>query len=245
MKILSVEGILKFASYRNKYDLLSNNIARKIFEMIKNNYENKANIKESFYEEIENNNDKMEQYTIDVSVKFNTGINRKIQIDSKFDYPYGQVEPIIDIKILLNKDFTKQDIERSYWWIYDSVRHEYEHFDKYLDNFLPDEEYYKTIQSLDKLNLQDIEKAKLIARYVLNPAEIDSYAKSIMYVAKKRKIPYGFVINDIIERALFSKEINENMRNNKEIVDIMNQIKEGLSKQIQIRYPKVTLRRDF
>lgn len=248
MKILSAKttlvGILKTASFRNKYDLFSNIVSRKIFEMVKDKLLSKTNFKDSFCEKEE---DSQEEYTIDFYVKFNDAYDNKIDVKSKFYYPDKQTEPFIDIRIYLRMDFAENDFERLHWYLYESVRHEYEHFNKYIRGFWPDKRYDEIILSLNTLNLSDIEKAKLISELMLHSIEIDSYAKSIMYVAKKRKIPYGYVIQDILHRLFFNndKNIEKRMLQNQDVNKIIEEIKNKLVGRIRNIFPSVVLRDPF
>jgi len=241
VKISSIDSILKFASFRNKYDLLSNNVARNIFEAIKLKISNRFSFKDSFYEKGD------EEYTIDYLVKFVDKDDIKADIKAKFYYPDNKTEPYIDIKIYIGLNFSEQDLERLYWQLYESIRHEYEHFDKYSKGFWPDEEYNKTVASLDSLNLQDIDKVNLISKYILDPIEIDSYAKSTVYVAKKRKTPYGNVIDDILDRSLFgnNENIKKRMLENQEICRIISDIKDKLVERVKKLFPAIVLKDSF
>ena len=243
MKILTIENILKFASFRNKYDLLSNNVARKIFDSIKEKYLNRINTKDSFFEKDEDG----KEYTVDFFVKFIDSIDIKREVKARFYYPEGQTEPFIDIRILVGLNFSKQDFERLYWYLCESIRHEYEHFDGYKKGLWPDEEYIKTMLSLDKMNLSDVERIKLVSKYMLDPIEIDSYAKSIMYVAKKRKTPYGQVVQDVLNRVLFNNDenIKNRMTQNQAINTIINGIEKRLVDRIKEVFPAVVLKDSF
>ena len=241
MNILSIENIIKCVAFRNKYDLLSNDVAKKIFDVIKNNYGTRTNAKDSFYEKQE------EEYVVDYLIQFVNRDDIKTNIKARFYYPDEITDPYVDINICIGLNFTEQDLERLYWKLYESIRHEYEHFNKYLKGFYPDQEYDKLVEALDNLNLSDIEKAQIAAKYILDPIEIDSYAKSIMYVAKKRKIPYLYVIEDVIDRVIFSndKDIKNRMLKNKEIGIIMEDVRGGLVGRINKIYPATVLRDEF
>ena len=104
MNILTVEKILRIAAYRNKYDLLSNNVAKKIFEAIKSNYQSRINIGDSFFYELDEDN--KEEYTVDFFVKFINSKDIKRDVKAKFYYPGGKVEPYIDVKIMIGLNFT-------------------------------------------------------------------------------------------------------------------------------------------
>jgi len=243
VKILTIENILKFASFRNKYDLLSNNVARKIFDSIKEKYLNRINTNGSFFEKDED----CKEYTIDFFVKFIDSTDMKREVKARFYYPEGKTEPFIDIRILIGLNFSKQDFERLYWHLYEFIRHEYEHFDGYKKGLWPDEEYIKTMLSLDKMNLSDVERIKLVSKYILDPIEIDSYAKSIMYVAKKRKTPYGQVVQDVLNRVLFNNDenIKNRMTQNQAINTIINGIEKRLVDRIKEVFPSVVLKDSF
>lgn len=245
MNILTVEKILRIAAYRNKYDLLSNNVAKRIFEAIKSNYQSRINIGNSFL--YEQNEENKEEYFIDFFVKFINSKDIKRDIKAKFYYPEGKTEPYIDIKIMIGLNFSEQDMERLYWYLYESIRHEYEHFDKYARGFLPDEEYKRIVGALSKMNLSDVEKIKLISKYILHPIEIDSFAKSIMYVAKKRKIPYGHVIRDVLNRVLFNddEDVKNRMSQNQAINTMIDNIENKLTSRIKEIFPAVVLKNYF
>jgi hypothetical protein len=76
---------------------------------------------------------------------------------------------------------------------------------------------------------------------------MDSYVKSIIYVAKKRKVPYGQVIEDVLDRALFNnnEKIKQKMLENKEIQNIVQNIKTRLSEKIQQIFPRAVLKDSF
>jgi len=243
VKIYSIETALKIFAFRNKYDILSNKVASKIFGAIKNRIDNKINFEDSILDQ---------ECIIDFSVSFNKEYSKKMEVKAVFTCPFEKnneqgIEANIDIKIYLKADFAKHDLERLYYRIYEAVRHEYEHFDKYLKEEMPSDEYKEIFESLEKINLEDINKARLIAKYILDPIEIDSYAKSIMYIAKKRGIPYSAIIDDIIKRAMFSdnNDIEEKMNRNTEVVNLIKQVKDGLIKRIKEIYPTVILKDVF
>lgn len=242
--VKSIENILKIASFRNKYDLFSNNVAQKVFEMMQGKLLSKTNFKDSFCETEE---ETKEEYVVDFYVKLNDAYTKKIDIRSRFYYPDEKIEPYIDIRIYLGPDFSENDFERFHWFLYESIRHEYEHFDKYIKGFWPDNRYEQIISSLNELNLSDIEKARLISELMLHPIEIDSYVKSIMYVAKKRKIPYGHVIRDILNRLLFNndKNIEIRMTRKQEINQIINKTENRLIGRIREIFPAVVLKDPF
>lgn len=242
MHILSAEDIIKFSSFRNKYDLLSNSVARKIFEAVKQEFPNRNSFGDSFYE-----NQDGEDYIIDFFIKFVNRNDIKTDIKAGFYYPEENTDPYVDIKINIGLDFSQLDLERLYWKLYEVIRHEYEHFDKYLKGFYPDEQYSETIERLKQFNLNYVDKANLISQYMLDPIEIDSYARSIVYVAKKRKTPYAYVIDDILNRALFGsdEDVKRKMLENKEIGKIAENIKNGLAKRIRAIFPSIKLEDQF
>lgn len=248
MKIISLKTslirILKAASFRNKYDLFSNEISGKIFKIIKDKLSSKTNFKDSFHEKEE---ESKEEYAVDFYVKFSDTYDNKVDIKAKFYYSDQQTEPFIEIRIYLRTDFSENDFERFHWYLYECVRHEYEHFDKYIRGFWPDKRYDEIIESLNTINLSDTEKAKLISELLLHYIEIDSYAKSIMYVAKKRKIPYGYVIRDILNRLFFNndKNIKKRMLQNQEVSQIIDEIKNRLIERIRKIFPASVLRDPF
>lgn len=247
MNILSIEKIIRIAAYRNKYDLLSNDIAKRVFESVKGNYQSRINIGDSFY--YGQNEDTKEEYIVDYFVKFINSKDIKRNVKANFEYPDPEKNypATIDIKIVLGLSFSEDDMERLYWHLYEAIRHEYEHYDKYTQNLWPDEEYKKTIEALKNLNLPDMEKVKLVSKLILHPIEIDSFARSIMYVAKKRKISYGYVMRDILNRILFheDKNIKNRMLQNPEMKEMIDNVENRLINRIKEVFPAVVLRDPF
>ena len=189
----------------------------------------------------------VKEYIIDVRVVFDVNFEGNVYVNAKFNYPQDSTDAYVDVRIRFGRYFSEQDFERFHWFLYETIRHEYEHFNKYLKGFWPDDEYRKIVEDMKQLGLSDIEKAKVISRYMLHYIEIDSYVKSIIYVAKKRKVPCSSVIWDILDRFLFenNKATQERMMNNPEISQIVNDIKDGLLGKIQKIFPKAILSDSF
>jgi hypothetical protein len=221
MKIIKTDAqnIFKKIAFRNRYDLLANEATRDIFETIKNNYNDKRDIKKSF--EYRNTN-----YIIDLELSRGDLVDKKFNMQANFNPPdkETQTPPHITIIIVLANTFSEEDFERLNYTIYQFIRHEYEHF--YDWNILPDQEYYDNLRALQDMNLSLLERAKLVEKNVLSPYEITAYSRSVFYVAKKRKVRFQKVLWEALDIMFFgfSKKDQDIGRKDREIMDIYNNI---------------------
>lgn len=81
-----------------------------------------------------------------------------------------------------------------------------------------------------------------VKNYILNPIEIDSYARSIVYVAKKEKRSFRSVLENVILRTFFKND--ENIKGewckNPIVLKNVNNTIEALTKRIEEIYPRIT-----
>lgn len=213
-----MQDCLRLFAFRNKYDLQSNNIARKIFEMVRNN---------RFGEFSEGN------VWIEIAIH-----NFQNPTFENFHVSATTKNSNIYISIFLNNDFSSKDYQRFNFIIYDVLRHELEHFDKYIMGKYPDEEYVQLYNDLRSSHTNE-EHVEMIAQYILSDTEIDSYIKSIMYVAKKQKKSALDVVEQVIKRAFFgnNSELMKEMMENSKIVEIINKVRKALKDKLMEYYP--------
>lgn len=235
MKIILVgdKDIIRKIAFRNRYDLLANDASRDIFDIIKNNYLNKVDVQKSF--EYKNSN-----YVIDLYLSSGDLFNKAFDMDAHFYPPEEgtQLPPYIEMRIVLDNGFSEDNFEKLNYSIYQFIRHEYEHFYNCDKNVYPDKEYYDNLKLLQRPDLTDIERAKLIEKNVLHSHEIDSYAKSIVYLAKKRKIRFQQVLWETLDIMFFGfgdKERESGHRNVK-IMKIYENILWKLKERIEKIY---------
>jgi len=226
VQITSTKNILYKLTFRNKYDLLANNLSRNIFNLIKakNDSFNTVFVSSGFIIEL--------NVVSGVKIKLK---NNTFQIDAAFFYPESTTEkiPKIKINIVINVNFSPVDYQKFNYDLYEKVRHEYEHYDKYTVGFRLDNEYINTAWSLKRKQL-DIKRIELIKNHILSTTELDAYARSIVYIAKKRKVDYKQVIDEIINK-LFYHNNREKEIELKKIPDVIwneMQIKEKLEGRI-------------
>jgi hypothetical protein len=231
MRIIKTDAqnIFKKIAFRNRYDLLANEATRDIFETIKNNYQNTRESKESF--EYKNTN-----YIIDLKLSHDNLIDKKFDMRADFNEPdvKAQTPPYIEIRITLDYNFSKDDFERLNYAIYEFIRHEYEHFYSYDHDIFSSKEYYDNLRALQDMSLSLLERAKLVEKNVLDPYEIDAYARSVVYVAKKRKVRFQKVLWEALDIMFFGfSEKDQNLgRQNREIMNIYNNILDKTQERI-------------
>jgi len=81
----------------------------------------------------------------------------------------------------------------------------------------------------------------MVAQYILSDIEIDSYVKSIMYVAKKQNKSVLEVIEQVIKRAFFgnnSEFMKESLKND-ETKFIINNVRTVLREKLKEYYPNL------
>lgn len=222
MKVYKTKDILQDClmsfAFRNKYDVQSNDLVRKIFDRIKNNRTGEFS-EDGIWVEIS---------------------RQKIRKPTFENFYVGAITKNgrIYISIFLDKDFSEKDYQRMNFVLYEVIRHELEHFDKFVMGEKPDEEYVQLYNDLrSKHNIK--EHVELVAKYILSPTEIDSYVKSIIYVAKKQKKLAIEVIEMVIKRAFFGNDsvtMADALRD-MEIKVVVSGVREKLRGKIREYYP--------
>jgi len=176
--------LLKIA-YRNQYDVLSNVIVREIFQ--------KLIIAQEFFVMVEKENvivrvragknGKEDGKTTD-KTNFNFTINAhtRPQIDEMTEISIG-----VDFK----NGFSKNDYSSFNFSLYEAIRHEIERAHQFNIGKYPDESYKEKQDNMfinfttDANGLS--KHIQSVSDYISSNEEIESYARSIMYVAKKQK----------------------------------------------------------
>ena|GEM_PF-4020947 len=223
MKIIKTDALNIFQkiAFRNQYDLLANEATRDIFKTIKDNYRNTNDTKKSF--EYRNTD-----YFVDLELSHGNLIDKKFNVQANFNPPdkEAQTPLYINIIIVLDNSFSEEDFERLNYIVYQFIRHEYEHFYDCDKNVLPDQEYYDNLRAFQNMNLSLLERVKLVEKNVLSPYEITAYARSIFYMAKKRKVRFQKVLLEALDIMFFgfSEKDQEIGRKDREIMDIHNNI---------------------
>lgn len=222
MKIYKNNTILKDClrvfAFRNKYDIKANDIVRQIFDRVKNNAFGETSIDNVWIEIAKSDSLKK---TFD-----NFHISAKTENDK------------IYVNIFLTSDFSKSDYQKFNYILYEVIRHELEHVDKYETGIRPDEKYVELYNNLMYFN-DLVEHAQMVSDYVLSDTEIDSYVKSIMYTAKKQNKSAYEIIDMVIKRAFFNND-SEKMKvgmKNKEIASIIEKTRKELRDKIREYYP--------
>ena len=80
---------------------------------------------------------------------------------------------------------------------------------------------------------------EIIAQYILSDTEIDAYAKSIMYVAKKQDKTVLDIIEQVIKRVFFgnNSEVMKKLMSNLETIKIIENVRNSLMERIKQYYP--------
>ena len=145
----------------------------------------------------------------------------------------------IYLTILINDAFSELDYPSLNYVLYEVIRHELEHKDRFILNKRPDAKYVELYNKLMS-NMSLEEHTGTISEYILSETEIDSYIKSIMYVAKKQKVSAYDVIEQVIKRAFFnndSKLMLEGIENSR-IKSLVEKTREELRHKIREYYPR-------
>jgi hypothetical protein len=239
MRILKIKDVLTDEIYReafrNTYDLLANDITRQIFEFIKASKDNTHN-------EIEF--DKLNPPCIvDIKIKYTNDEDVKLNyidfgITSRYHYPevndgIGEIQ----INIFLSSNFSQKNFTKIYYVVYEVVRHEMEHYYKSKNKQYPNDDYSTMFDESDPLIFSE-----QVKNYILNPIEIDSYARSIVYVAKKQKKSFFSVLENVILRIFFKNDenIKEEWCKNPSILKNVDDTRDVLTKRIEEIYPRIT-----
>lgn len=241
MKIIAARDIIAMDLLRkivlgSKYDLLANNATRDIFNIIKKEYLNNKNLEKSFEYKDAN-------YIIDLVLSHDNLLDKKFDMRANFYPPEENTKlpPYIEIKIILDINFSEKDFERLNYVIYEFIRHEYDHYYKCDNDIYPDKEYYDNLEKLQDMNLSDVQRAQLVQKNVLNPYELDAYAQSIIQLSKKKKIRYQYILRETMDIMFFgfSQERRDIGHKNIEIMsiynDIMSKLKEKIEQKLQVR----------
>lgn len=235
MKIVSIDvfSMLKKIAFRNQYDLFANDASRDVFEMVKSNYKNKTNTKRTFEY-------KSTKYIIDLSLSYDNLSPTKFKVFARFFEQDNDIQlpPYIEVEVVLDNGFSENDFERLYYQIYEFVRHEYEHFCQFDKDIHPSKDYLDTVEQLQSYGMPDLERAKTVEKNVLDPQEIDAYARSIMYVAKKRKVRFQVVLWEMADIMFFGfddKDVKEGHKN-QEIMNVHNNVVDKIKKRIEQIY---------
>ena len=220
--IEATNSCIRIFAFRNKYDILANRVAEWIFSLIKN-----GNLGEYIYDNIHVDISNSEKET---HLNFN---NFKIGAECRGND--------IQIDIFLKSDFSKSDYQSFNYVLYEVIRHELEHQDRFILGKNPDDEYVKTYdQLMNDSGLKLEEHSELIAKYILSDSEIDSYVKSIMYVAKKQKRSAIEIIEQVLNRAFFNnneKLMTDGTKNDR-IVSLVEKTRNVLRNKLVEYYPK-------
>jgi hypothetical protein len=231
VKIISINNrdIIRRIAFRNEYDLLANKATEDIFNVIKGNYLNKSNIKQTFeYEDT--------KYIIDLTISYANLNNIKFDMGANFNPidKESQTPPHIVMNIVLDYNFCEEDFGRICYRIYEFIRHEYEHFYECDKNIESSEEYKDNLKLMRQENLSDLERAKLVEKYMLDPYEIDAYARSIYYAAKKKKKRFQNVLWESMDVAFFGFNPNEQVEGhkNQQIMRIQRNIIDKITERI-------------
>jgi len=216
-------------SFRNEFDILSNEISKEIFNLFKSNLNRNTDTSLK----IKDYNIILKTY-LDNSNKLKFGV---YNIVASFNYPsiLNKTENI-SVIIKYNSYFSSKHFQQFYYNVYEVVRHELEHYHKYNKGFWPEDDYNNNFE--DK-NIE--EKSNQVRNYILSSTEIDSYIRSIVYLAKKRQVEYNIVMDDILNRILFNndKNIKDKYRDNKVINKNIQEIKNTLQYNIEKIYPNL------
>jgi hypothetical protein len=213
----TLQDCLRYFAFRNKYDAMANLIAREIFERVKHN----------------NTGEFLEKNIL-------INITKGKLIDPTFENFHVSAfarNDKVHLNISLDDDFSSKDYQRFNFVIYDVLRHELEHLNKYVMGKYPDEEYVKLYYDLKSKHTLK-EHIEMVSRYILSDTEIDSYVKSIMYVAKKQNKSALEVIEQVIKRAFFgnNSEVMEEVMRDAELSKIINDVKLKLKNKLKEYY---------
>jgi len=217
-KVSDLERCLKVFAFRNKYDMMSNDIVSVIFDKIKTNPSNQI----FSYDNIQ----------VEINKEFINSTFENFHIEAFSE------NNVIHLIISLNNDFSEKDYQRLNFVLYEVIRHELEHVDKFTQGKFPNEEYVKLYNSLIE-NQNAKERAQKVSQYILSDVEVDSYVKSIMYVAKKQNKSVLEVIEQVIKRAFFNNnsKLMERELKDDEIFGIIESTRKILRGKLKEYYP--------
>jgi len=215
---IKINDCLKVFAFRNKYSLRANDLVRKIFDRIKNDRMGEFG-EEDIWVEIRRQ-----------KIPHSTFENFYVDANTKNDKIY--------LVIFLDHGFSEKDYQKLNFVLYEIIRHELEHVGKFSMDKKPDGKYVQLYYDLRNNN--DIhDHVRMISQYILSDTEIDSYAKSIMYVAKKQNKSVLEIVDQVIKRAFFGNDskIMVEVMQNKEMKNIVEYTKNKLKEKIKEYFP--------
>lgn len=222
----AIKNFIYLFSFRNKQDILANDFVKWIFDLVKN---------KSFGE---HNRDNVFVKINSSKTKINPATFSNFHIVSKTE------DADIHLSIFIYDEFFSGDYQNFNYVLYEVIRHELEHIDKFILDRKPDENYvklYNQLLSTTILSESDLEShAELISQYILSDTEIDSYVKSIMYVAKKQNVSAIDVIEQVIKRTFFNNnsELMKKGFENNNIRLIIEKTRKELRSRLSKFHPK-------
>ena len=188
MKIYSIRKI----AFRNKIDILSQNIARSVFtEIIKDPTPNRIiNIYSSVTgnptTDIDLNICSINRISFEISYPNETNLESKIKLRGAF-YTKSRF-PNIVIEISPRK-FSNKNYEELFQELKYNIRHELEHAVNTRNNEKPNKN--NTLSYNNK-----------VEEYLLKPTEIEAYTRDSMLRAKNSKIPIEEVVKNMISEKM-------------------------------------------
>lgn len=231
MTIYTIQDCLYKIAYRNKFDILANQFVKKIFSRIKNRLS-------SFIL-----NEKEVKILFNVTIKDFSAF-RNFAMGAEFKVQPNNTEniPTLSINLIVNKEFSKTDYQDLNYCLYEVIRHELEHYNKISIGKYPDKDYIETYKALTTSTPEfDLKKhVEVVAKYILSGTEVDSFAKSIVYVAKKQNKSALEVIQQVFNRAFFNnnRDLLKQAQGNKEIMKVVEDTEKLLMERIKHFYPK-------
>ena len=182
------EGVLK----EGRYDTLSNQISRDIFNFWKEDFDEDA--KDSTYEDI------YDFFPNGIQVKaqitFKPGF-KKLKVDGGSDISSKTLPGYLEVNFIIDPKMLPEFWEEISMNLKDVVRHEIEHITQSGDSKTKkedfDEDFDMTIRALVKANL--IPQAE----YFKLPKEVDANLQGMYFRAKKERRPFIDVINTYLD----------------------------------------------
>lgn len=217
--VANVKSDILCVSYRNQYDVIANNIVKIVFQKIKNG-------------ELEFNIDNV---WIRIVKKEELSSFENFLVDAYID----DLE-LIRLDIYRNSQFSEKDYNIFNYDLYESIRHELEHVNNLKLGKKPDSEYFDTLKAIDS-KPEFKKRVELVSKYMLSDTEVDAYARSMMYVAKKQNRHVFEVIEQVIKRAFFynDSELMQIAIHDPEITNVINNVRTIFRNKLQDYYPRL------
>lgn len=232
--------LYKFAFDRNKNDILSSNIGRRVFTLIKQNFGKDfaidiTDIKNSckislvvMYIETDKMDYKLRYNFFDVAASFN----------APKDKSFAFFDPFIRIELTLINKFSSNNFPGLYYVVMDAIRHEVEHYNIYKNT-------KKSLADNDMPYGGDyLGQCNLLKNKILSEEEIVPYLRGLVFSAKKQKRPFPQVLNDNLSSLFFYNNDIKREMTAEEIRNVNAIIKEIKSKVIsraQQIFPKLRM----